>query len=161
MLECFEQEGPVVDCRNTDLLVCAPSGVALRCLAQGKADRMSAWRPGRWPVFLILSMPAGAADAADDADSRSQRDNPRRKKRQRNTNHAYAPHQLVRSKPRRLSFKFRAKNLGFFAFFWSRLALQPENRCRPFESSGRERAPAAFRTSTRELSRDRATLPHR
>jgi len=63
MLECFEQEGPVVDRRNTDLLVCAPSGVALRCSAQGKADRMSAWRTGRWPVFLILPMPTGAAES--------------------------------------------------------------------------------------------------
>jgi len=58
-----------------------------------KADRMSAWRTGQRPVFLILPMPAGAADAADDADSRSQRDNPRRKKRQRDTNHSHAPHQ--------------------------------------------------------------------
>src|SRR6266478_8451047 len=79
--------------RNTDLLVCAASGVPLRFLAKRKADRMSAWRTGQWPVFLILPMPTGAADAADDANSYGQRDNPGRKKRQRNTNHTHTPHQ--------------------------------------------------------------------
>ena len=41
-----------------------------------KADRMSAWRTGHRPVFLIFAMPPGAADAADDADGSGQRDNP-------------------------------------------------------------------------------------
>ena len=83
-------------------------------------------------------MTAGAAYSADDADARSERDNPWRQKRQRNTDHAHTPHQragtllngapqgrgqtgtfrdqisLVRSKARRLSFKFRAKNLRKF-----------------------------------------------
>jgi hypothetical protein len=43
---------------------------------QKKADRMSAWRTGHRPVFLIFAMPPGAADAADDADGSGQRDNP-------------------------------------------------------------------------------------
>src|SRR5438552_965556 len=40
--------------RNTDLQVCAPSGVALRCTRAEKADRMSAWRTGRRPMFRHL-----------------------------------------------------------------------------------------------------------
>jgi len=39
----------------------------------------------------------------------------------------------------RLNFKFRAKNLDLFAFFWSRLALQPENRCKTSNRLARER----------------------
>ena len=82
MLECFEQEGP------------ATSGGTRTFQSVSPAELHSAvWRTGQRPVFLILPMPAGAADAADDADSRSQRDNPRRKKRQRDTNHSHAPHQ--------------------------------------------------------------------
>ena len=40
--------------RNTDLQICAPSGVALRCTGAEKADRMSAWRTGRRPMFRRL-----------------------------------------------------------------------------------------------------------
>ena len=40
--------------RNTDLKVCAPSGVVLRCNPKEKADRMSAWRTGRRPMFRDL-----------------------------------------------------------------------------------------------------------
>ncbi|PYK93435.1 MAG: hypothetical protein DME40_03555 [Verrucomicrobia bacterium] len=33
----------------------------------------------------------------------------------------------------------REKFWDFFAFFWSRLALQPENGCKPFDRPARER----------------------
>jgi len=92
MLECFEQEGPATSGGTQTFQSVSPAELhsAVWREKSGQNVRL-AHRPE--PVFLILPMPAGAADAADDADSRSQRDNPRRKKRQRDTNHSHAPHQ--------------------------------------------------------------------
>jgi hypothetical protein len=49
---------------------------------------------------------------------------------------------------------------GDFLHFWSRLALQPENRCKTSNRPARERT-RCIRTSIRESSRDRATLRRR
>src|SRR5207249_12314067 len=45
--------------------------------------------------------------------------------------------------------------------FWSRLALQPENRCKLSNRPDARVQPAAFRTSYRELFHGTATLRHR
>src|ERR1700720_1734873 len=53
---CYER-------RNTDFPVCEAQRSCTPLFGARKADRMSAWRTGRWPVFLIFAMAAGAAES--------------------------------------------------------------------------------------------------